>query len=216
MWLILSQTILRSNRARRRLAHRLAVHRYANSKHFDAACYVPRRFSSEVWTLADVCCCCRPARTHEILQYARGCAHGQHAHDQVAARTQGLGTLRVKGWPLLLAHSGKLKLPPGVAKPKQTLASKRFIGKVMLLCAIARPSPQHQFDYGLVGAWHVCERVPAKRGDKRTGLKKGDLRTVDVVTDADKFESMIYDAARRDSCNPLETSESSSCGGANG
>ena len=93
-------------------------------------------------------------------------------------------------WFYVYTHSGKLKLPPGVKKPKQRLASKRFIGKVMLLCAIARPCAEHNFD-GLVGIWRVCERVPAKRGDKRTGLKRGDLRTIDVSMDADKFESMM-------------------------
>ena len=31
----------------------------------------------------------------------------------------------------------------------------------------------------------MCEQVPAKRGDKRTGLKRGDLRTIDVAMDAD-------------------------------
>jgi hypothetical protein len=93
-------------------------------------------------------------------------------------------------WFYVYSHSGKLKLPPGIEKPKQKLKSKRFIGKVMMLCAVARPDPSNNFD-GLVGCWRVCEQQVAKRGDKRTGLKKGDRRTVDVTMDADKFEAML-------------------------
>mmetsp|Transcript_31106 Transcript_31106/g.95180 ORF Transcript_31106/g.95180 Transcript_31106/m.95180 type:complete len:312 (-) Transcript_31106:201-1136(-) len=94
-------------------------------------------------------------------------------------------------WFYVYTHTGKLKLPPGAEKPKQRLCSKRyFIGKVMLLCAIARPDARHNFD-GLVGAWRVCEQVPARHGDRRTGLKKGEMRTIDVAMDANKFESMM-------------------------
>eukprot|EP00967_Tisochrysis_lutea_P088324 scaffold125247_cov40-Tisochrysis_lutea.AAC.1 len=40
----------------------------------------------------------------------------------------------------------------------------------------------------------VCDYVPAKRGDRRTGLKRGDMRAIDVAMDANKFESMMRES----------------------
>jgi len=57
----------------------------------------------------------------------------------------------------------------------------------MVLTAIARPQPSRGFN-GLLGCWRVCDQRPAKRGDKRTGLKKGDLLTEDKNMDGKRFE----------------------------
>lgn len=92
----------------------------------------------------------------------------------------------------------KLKLPPGQKAPKSRQKSKRFIGKVMVLTAIARPVPSRGFD-GKVGIWRVWKKrthadgtnYPAERGDKRTGLKKGDDIWQDCNMDGPMFEHML-------------------------
>ena len=82
------------------------------------------------------------------------------------------------------------KLPPGQERPKSKMKSKRNIPKIMVLTAIARPRPEHHFN-GLVGIWRVCDRREAKRGDKRTGLKKGDIITEDKNMDGPRFVKMV-------------------------
>ena len=49
---------------------------------------------------------------------------------------------------------------------------------------------EHNFN-GLVGCWRVCDRRPAGRGDKRTGLKKGDTIIEDKNMDGPRFEKML-------------------------
>eukprot|EP00966_Prymnesium_polylepis_P248468 5744968-Prymnesium_polylepis.3 len=93
-------------------------------------------------------------------------------------------------WFYVWSNRVKHKLPPGVKRIKSPIKSKRYIGKIMQLTAIARPRPEHKFD-GLVGCWRVCERRPALRGDSRTGLKKGDLLTEDKNMDGPRFEKML-------------------------
>ena len=97
-----------------------------------------------------------------------------------------------------LSKRVKLKLPPGHDRPKQRIKSKRFVPKVMVLTAIARPHPRHDFD-GLIGIWRVQKKrthpdgtpFPAQRGDKRTGLKKGDDIWLDCTLDGPMFEKML-------------------------
>ena len=88
-------------------------------------------------------------------------------------------------WFYALSRRVKLKLPPGVKAPKARIKSKRYVPKVML-----RPDPTHNFD-GLVGIWRCCKQRPAKRGDSRTGLKKGDTITEDINMDGPTFERML-------------------------
>lgn len=93
-------------------------------------------------------------------------------------------------WFYVWSHGGKLKLPPGEKKPTQRLASKRYVGKIMMLVAIARPDPRHNFD-GKIGCWRVCTVRKAKKGDKRTGLKKGDPLKEDKSMDTERFLRMM-------------------------
>ena len=62
-------------------------------------------------------------------------------------------------WFYVYSHSGKLKLPPGVKKPKQKLSSKRFIGKVLNRYIPAVSSSMSQ--------------ISTSAGTRRTGRRDG-------------------------------------------
>ena len=88
--------------------------------------------------------------------------------------------------------AGTLKLPPGVEKPKTRLQSKRYIPKVMMLTGVGRPSEEHDWD-GKLGIWPVGHVRGALRGDKRTGLKKGDPVFEAESLDGEKWVQMVCD-----------------------
>ena len=77
-------------------------------------------------------------------------------------------------WFYAYSAAGTLKLPPGHTKPKTPIKSKRYIPKVMMLAGIGKPIPRLKFD-GKLGMWPIGELRAAKRSDKRTGLKVGDM-----------------------------------------
>lgn len=93
-------------------------------------------------------------------------------------------------WFYVYSHSGKLKLPPGHQKPRQPIKSKRFIGKVMMLIAISRPSTSTS---GLIGCWRVTGDHVYKRKTTRKGIvyDRGHTRRVDVSMDAEKWVEMM-------------------------
>lgn len=98
-------------------------------------------------------------------------------------------------WFYVYSHSGKLKLPPGVDKPRTPIKSKRFIGKVMMLIAIARPEPRHSFD-GKVACLRITKDFEYSRRTeypRGSGIyyEKGDTRRVDDTMDGDKFAEML-------------------------
>ena len=103
-------------------------------------------------------------------------------------------------WLYAMTYRVKLKLPPGVTKPKIRIKSKRYIPKVMMLTAITKPDPAHNFN-GLIGCWRVRKKRthpdgtpwPAQRGDKRTGLKKGDDIWQDCTMDGKLFETFLIE-----------------------
>ena len=104
-------------------------------------------------------------------------------------------------WFYTYSHSGKQILPPGVQKPKKRLKSKRFIGKIMCLTAIARPDEKLKnrgqrrgFD-GKVGCWRITENMVYKRRTVYHGTtyEKGDERRVDTAMDSEKFAQMLID-----------------------
>ena len=88
------------------------------------------------------------------------------------------------------------KLPPGYVRPKSKIKSKRYIGKIMVMTAIARPCPEHQFS-GLVGIWRVCDRRPAKINRKPSAVHpQGLVKGVTIITeekslDGPRFEKML-------------------------
>ena len=84
---------------------------------------------------------------------------------------------------------GKLKMPAGDEAPKSALQSQRYIPKVMMLAAIGRPSGR-VFD-GKVGMWPIGELRAAKRGDSRTGLRRGDMVWESATLDAERWVRML-------------------------
>jgi hypothetical protein len=86
--------------------------------------------------------------------------------------------------------SGTLKLPAGVEKPKTALQSKRFIPNVMCLTGIGKPNKKHKWD-GKLGIWPIGKLRPALRGDKRTGLQKGDMIWESATLDGERWEDML-------------------------
>ena len=91
-------------------------------------------------------------------------------------------------WFYATSMRRKLKVPLGEKRPTIPVKSKRFIPKVMVLTAIARPSSKHNFD-GKVGCWRVCERREAKRFSKNRAA--GTIVDVDVNMDGKKFREMM-------------------------
>lgn len=93
-------------------------------------------------------------------------------------------------WFYVYSHSGKLKLPPGVDKPLTPIKSKRFIGKVMCLIAVARPSSAST---GLIGCWRVTDWHTYKRRTTYRGTvyEAGSKRRVDANMDAQKWLQMM-------------------------
>lgn len=87
---------------------------------------------------------------------------------------------------------GRLKLPPGEEPIKTSLQSKRYIPKVMMLAAVARPNKKFKFD-GKVGIWPIRDLRPAKRGDRRTGLKRGDMVWESATLDGERWVQLLVD-----------------------
>jgi hypothetical protein len=81
----------------------------------------------------------------------------------------------------------KKKVPKGQTAPRKKVLSKRFIPKVMILTAIARPRPEHGFD-GKVGMWRVAEKAVAKNTSKNRAA--GTEITVDVNMDGKTWRKM--------------------------
>ena len=86
------------------------------------------------------------------LKFAKDCEKNKwHRHVDIDEK-----------WFYATSLRRKLKLPDGVKRPTMPVKSKRFIPKVMVLTAIARPCSKHKFD-GKVGCWRVCEQQKAIR-----------------------------------------------------
>lgn len=89
---------------------------------------------------------------------------------------------------------GKLNaiLAPGEKMPVRNVQSKRFMTKVMFLCAVARPrfdeAGQCLFD-GKLGFWAFVEEVPAQRSSKHRTRGTIELKSVNV--DRDVYRDMV-------------------------
>lgn len=81
----------------------------------------------------------------------------------------------------------KKKVPKGVTTPRKRVQSKRFIPKVMILTAIARPRPEYNFN-GLVGMWRVAVKAVAKNNSKNRDA--GTEISVDVNMDGKQWRKM--------------------------
>lgn len=100
-------------------------------------------------------------------------------------------------WFYVYTHSGKLKLPPGIDKPRTALQSKRFIGKIMVLIGIARPDPRFNFDGKICCIRTTKMHAYARRTEYPRGsgifYEAGDLRRVDDTMDGDKFAQTLIE-----------------------
>ena len=72
------------------------------------------------------------------------------------------------------------------------MKSKRFIAKIMVLSAVARPSMRHKFS-GMIGCWRVTEPFIYKRRTTYQGVtyEAGESRPKDSTMDGDKFAQML-------------------------
>ncbi|XP_074266707.1 uncharacterized protein LOC141589988 [Silene latifolia] len=72
-------------------------------------------------------------------------------------------------WFYLTQPSRRFYLSKGEKKPYRSVQSKKFIGKVMFMCAVARPrygsNGEVLFD-GKIGIWPFIVEVPAKRNSR--------------------------------------------------
>ena len=94
-------------------------------------------------------------------------------------------------WFYVWDNKRRLKILPGrIARRKPIKSSKRHISKVMFLCAVAKPRPEHGFN-GLVGIWRVSETTVAKRTSKKR--KKGDAYQKDVTMNGTRYAEFMKD-----------------------
>ena len=97
-------------------------------------------------------------------------------------------------WFYATSTRRRLKLPPGVKAPKMPVVSKRYVPKVMVLTAIARPMVKYGFD-GKVGCWRVAEPSVAVRNSKHR--QAGDTVMKDITMDGDVFRAFIIEVRYR-------------------
>ena len=93
-------------------------------------------------------------------------------------------------WFYTLDLQGSLKVPEGATPPRSKAVSRRHCPKVMFGTLIGRPCAKMKFS-GLVGIWECGYMRAALRGDRRTGLKKGDQLFEPVNVDGEYFMEML-------------------------
>ena len=98
-------------------------------------------------------------------------------------------------WFYIAKEQQRYYLLPDEDTPYRTCKSKRFITKVMFLCAVARPrfctTEKKWFD-GLLGVWPFTTKEPARRNSKNR--KKGTLVTKPLASiDAAAYKEMMIE-----------------------
>ena len=95
-------------------------------------------------------------------------------------------------WFLLTQEKQKLYFVEGEILPERQIQSKRFIPKVMFLCAVARP----RYDFhrkkmfsGKLGIWPFVKKEPAKRSS--VNRAKGTLETKPISVDDQVYSDFI-------------------------
>ena len=87
---------------------------------------------------------------------------------------------------VLHARRKKRKLHSGQKKPKTAVKSKRFMDKVMGLCAVGRPKGDFK---GIIEIYRCSQRKRAERKSKYH--EAGDLYEVDCELTGSRFVHMI-------------------------
>jgi hypothetical protein len=97
-------------------------------------------------------------------------------------------------WFFVSKPTVKAYLAPGEEEPHRSTKSKKYITKVMFLCAVARPrfdyTAKHYFD-GKIGMWPFVESVPAKRASRNR--PKGTMETKSISVTAEVYRQFIVD-----------------------
>lgn len=88
-------------------------------------------------------------------------------------------------WFFLTKESHRYYLTPGEIEPHRTCKSKRFIPKVMFMCAVCRPifdaNGAVVFD-GKIGIFPFTQLVPAKRASKNRPAGTLELKSIQSIT----------------------------------
>lgn len=79
-------------------------------------------------------------------------------------------------------------MAPDEEAPHRQTQSKRFITKIMFMCAVARPRPEVDFD-GKIGIWAFKKVEAAQRNSKNH--RRGDLVTKPENVDKDTYREML-------------------------
>jgi hypothetical protein len=95
-------------------------------------------------------------------------------------------------WFYLTQTNKKFYLAPGEAEPHRTAKSKRFVPKVMFLCATARPrwdTTRNVYFDGKIGMWPFTKRVGAQRSSRNR--PRGTMVTVPINVTAEVYREFI-------------------------
>jgi transposase len=93
-------------------------------------------------------------------------------------------------WFFFAKKHQRLHVPPGVTPEPLHVIHKCHIPKVMVLAAIAKPSPIHNFN-GCLGCWPITEEKIAKRNSKNR--PKGTVEDVPTTLNGKLFIEMMRD-----------------------
>ena len=87
-------------------------------------------------------------------------------------------------WFDMLKETETYYLTPSEARPHRTTQSKRFIGRVMFLCAVARPRYDYRkkaFFDGKIGMWPFVEKIKAQRSSKNRKAGTIEIKPLNVT-----------------------------------
>ena len=94
--------------------------------------------------------------------------------------------------------NGSRLVPPGRKSAKLAVKSKRYVPKVMVMTAVAKPNPRYSFD-GRVGLWPITEQYEAKRSSVKH--RKGEVYekpcTMDTAVFVELMRTRVIPAIRR-------------------
>ena len=104
----------------------------------------------------------------------------------------GFNTVHIdESWFYLIRMGAKVRMFPGEGKVGSVkLRHKSHVPKVMFICAVSRPDPDHNFD-GKIGIWRVSKVKEAERNSK--GHERGGFYEVDCTADAEWYGNWYTD-----------------------
>ena len=89
-------------------------------------------------------------------------------------------------WFYITKGAQRYYLAPGEVEPHRTCQNKRFISKIMFMCAVTRPlileNGEVLFD-GKIGIFPFTKHVPAKRKSKNRSAGTMETKPIESITD---------------------------------